>query len=323
MSEKGYVARSDPEAEAGVTEGGAGVLDSPDRSAVEGRIVRAVGGFYDVALPSGELVRCRARGRLKQLGGLLVGDMVRVDRGAAVIEERLPRRTELLRPAIANVDLCLAVQALEEPPPLLELLDRILVLAKRAGLEPAVVFTKLDLVAPQQAEELASEYRHAGYPVFLVSARTGLGVSELVAFLQGRICTLAGPSGAGKSTLLNALNPAWQLATGEVSRKLGRGRHTTREVSLLALPQGGWVADTPGFSQLSLDPLEPEELPRYYPEMLRLSSACRFPGCLHRREPDCAVRAAVGAPDGISPGRYGRYLLLLAEVEEAAARRYD
>ena len=168
---------------------------------------------------------------------------------------------------------------------------------------------------------LVDGYRQVGYPVHLVSARYGWGLEPLKEVLRQGVTVLAGPSGAGKSTLLNAIQPGLRLQTGEVSRKLGRGRHTTRYVQLLSLDGGGWVADTPGFSRLDLPEVEPEALGDLWPEIRRHAADCRFRGCLHRSEPGCAVRAARDAGD-IPAWRYQNYLVLLGELEQRLAERY-
>ena len=291
-----------------------------------GTVLRGIGGFYRVLLDDGRLVECRPRGRLRKDGlMLLAGDRVQVRPmadGAGVIEAVEPRRTELRRPAVANVDQVVAVMALAQPEPNLLLLDRLLAVAAAAGLETLVCWTKADLCPPEAAQALSELYQRAGYPVVVASVVTGQGIAELQAALRGRISTLAGPSGAGKSSLLNALNPSFRLHTGEVSRKLGRGRHTTRIVELLQLPGGGLVADTPGFSQLDVRDIPKSKLSRCMPDLARLMEGCRFPGCLHRAEPGCAVRAGVEAGE-VDPGRYRHYLELLHEIEEWEARRYS
>lgn len=291
----------------------------------KGRVIRSVGDYHTVATIDGRQVLCRARGRLKQRGAVVTGDLVTVsiDPGSdeGVIEDVTPRRTYLYRPTIANVDTSVVVMALARPSPSWELVDRLLALAEREGLSALVVFNKVDLVDPTEAEAARAPYVAAGYPVYRVSAATGEGIDKLKAALEGRVSILAGPSGVGKSSLLNALLPEAGLKTGEVSHKLSRGRHTTRHVSLLPIGQEGWVADSPGFSTLSFGTMDPREFPLLYPEFVRLREGCRFSGCMHRSEPDCAVKEAV--EDGrLDEGRYQRYLRILQEIEEAFERRY-
>lgn len=290
-----------------------------------GRVIQSVGDYHTVATVDGRRVLCRARGRLKQHGAVVTGDLVTVsltggsDEG--VIEEVAPRTSFLYRPTIANVDTGVIVMALAQPSPTWELVDRLLALTEREGLSSVVVLNKVDLVDHAAARKAAEPYASAGYPVYCVSAATGEGVDGLKEELEGRVSILAGPSGVGKSSLLNLLIPEARQRTGEVSRKLSRGRHTTRHVSLLPLGDGGWVADSPGFSVLSFGTMDPREFPRLYPDFVRLEEGCRFGGCLHRSEPGCAVKEAV-EQGRLDAGRYQRYLRILKEIEEAFERRF-
>lgn len=290
---------------------------------VNGRVIESVGGFHTVVFDDGAAVVCRARGRLKRDGAILVGDRVAVGTagGDRVIERVEARTSELIRPPIANVDLAVVVMAFARPEPSWELLDRILVSVAKAGLDAVVVMNKRDLAGRSEEEAAFRPYRLAGYPVVATSVKEGAGLDRLREVLSGRISVFAGPSGVGKSSLLNELIPGAQLETGDVSEKARRGRHTTRRVGLLALPGGGWVADAPGFSTLDLGLMEPRMLGGCFPEIDSRAAACRFTGCLHRSEPDCAVKEAKEAGK-IDPGRYERYLRFLAEVEQAYERRY-
>ncbi|MBE3580755.1 MAG: ribosome small subunit-dependent GTPase A [Thermoanaerobacteraceae bacterium] len=283
----------------------------------EGILIKGVGGFYFV-LSEGKIYRCRLRGRLRvKAGEILVGDRVQfketgLEEGA--IEAVLPRVTKLERPAVANIDQVIVVFSLREPPPDLELLDRLLVLSMASNAEPIICWNKAD-IASEEFLSLPSLYESLGYRVLVTSARTGQGVDLLREVLQGHVSTFAGPSGVGKSSLLNAVEPGLNLKTGEVSRKQGRGRHTTRQVELLLLKNGGIVADTPGFSKLNLPEMKREDLAAYFPEILAYEGECRFHSCLHRSEPDCAVRKAV-EEGGITRNRYAHYLKFLEEVIE-------
>ncbi|HBT46968.1 MAG TPA: ribosome small subunit-dependent GTPase A [Peptococcaceae bacterium] len=284
----------------------------------EGILIKGVGGFYFV-LSEGKIYRCRLRGRLRiKTGEILVGDRVRFHETGpeeGTLEAVLPRVTKLERPAVANIDQVVIVFSLREPPPDLELLDRLLVLSAASSTEPVICWNKAD-VATEEFLSLPSLYEKIGYRVLITSARTGQGVERLREILRGHISTFAGPSGAGKSSLLNALEPGLSLKTGEVSRKQGRGRHTTRQVELLSLKSGGMVADTPGFSKLNLPEMKREDLAAYFPEIFAAEGGCRFHSCLHRSEPGCAVRRAV-EEGGIPRHRYAHYLKFLEEVIEA------
>lgn len=285
-------------------------------------IIKAVGGFYFVR--AGDRVfRCSIRGKIRlKKSQAMVGDLVSVklmgdDDG--VVEKILPRRNELVRPPIANVDQAVVIFATKQPDPSALLLDRFLVQVRAAEITPVICFNKFDL-AENEEPELISHYDKTGYPVIRISAKTGKGIELLHNFLKDRINVLAGPSGVGKSSLLNTLQPGLELQTGDISRKLRRGKHTTRHVELIPLEQGGLVADTPGFSNVNLPALNREELAGYYPEFNSYADQCRFNGCLHYREPVCAVKEAV-RKGRVSMLRYQNYLNILEEVIESE-RRY-
>lgn len=299
----------------------------------DGLIVKALSGYYyvkpDQPADAGT-VQCRARGLFKLHNTTpLVGDRVKFEysnNGEGTVTEILPRSTELIRPPIANVEQAVLVFAVVEPELNLQLLDKFLVHVEHAGLTPLICLTKQDLAEsgrkdPQSVPEtIRNIYEPIGYRVLVTSASTGLGLDELRQALAGTISVFAGQSGVGKSTLLNALMPDLKLETGEISLKLGRGRHTTRHVELIPLPEGGWVADTPGFSQLDFLNMEADELKNCFPEMVQLSEHCRFRGCLHDKEPGCAVREAV-EEGKVASSRYGHYALFLSEMREKK-RRY-
>ena len=296
------------------------------RPLAQGVVMNRTAGFYTVRLADGQEVVCWLRGRVRKVGAVLVGDRVTVSLlggGRGAIEEVHPRTSCLVRPPVANVTRVVATVALAQPPPDLGLLDRLLVLCEAEGLSPVVCFTKADLVDSQQAAPLARIYSGAGYPVAVTSVVTGQGLGELARELAGHVSTLSGPSGVGKSALINALCPQAGQATGEVSAKLGRGRHTTRTVRLLSLPGGGLLADTPGFSRLELDRLDSRQLSRLMPDIDRLSVGCRFAGrCLHTVEPGCAVREAARS-GRLAASRYRHYLRLLEEITAAEGRRFS
>ncbi|MBO8167835.1 MAG: ribosome small subunit-dependent GTPase A [Thermoanaerobacteraceae bacterium] len=284
----------------------------------EGIILKGYSGFYYVQTGDGQVVECSLRGRFRQKKvKFLPGDRVEisvVDEKRGVIEELLPRETELLRPPVANVDQVILVTSLEAPPPDLVLLDRLLVFVEHISIMPVICFNKIDIADKENSQDIINIYDSIGYPVVITSAKTGEGIEKLSDYLDGHITVLAGPSGAGKSSILNALNPEFQLQTGKVSEKVRRGRHTTRHTELLPLNKG-LVADTPGFSRINLPDIPREELSFLFPEMDVFRDRCRFNTCLHDKEPDCGVKEAV-RQGKISRSRYENYLQFLEEIIE-------
>ena len=283
----------------------------------EGMIIKAMSGFYYVNTPGG-LVECRARGVFRKRGQeVLVGDWARVEPtepGKGYVVEIAPRKNCLLRPPLANLDQLVMVISTCDPAPNLLVIDRLLAVAERREIEPFLVFTKTDL---QDSGELARIYRHAGFAVAEVSSVTGEGADEVRAKLVGKLSAFCGNSGVGKSSLLNRLDGRLSIPTADISRKLGRGRHTTRHVELFELPQGGWVADTPGFSSLDLERWEvilKEGLAECFREFAPYEGKCRFTGCLHVKEKGCAVLAAL-AEGEIEPTRHQSYLAMYEEVK--------
>ena len=268
------------------------------------RIIKALSGFYTVD-SGGEVFTVKARGRLRLDGTApLVGDEVEVEGG--MVRTILPRRNAFVRPAVANVDLLVLLAS--EVIPVTEpfLIDRVTAIAGSQGVEVLLVVNKIDLSGPSK---LAALYRRAGYDVVCTSAVTGEGVGEVAERIAGKLVALTGNSGVGKSSLLNCLLPSLGLATGEVSQKLGRGRHTTRHIELFALPGGTYVADTPGFSAFDTDQMERllcEELQYAFPDFAPHLGRCQFHDCAHRAEPGCAVRAALERGE-IAPSRYESY----------------
>ena len=276
-----------------------------------GRIVRSLSGFYDVQTPEG-LVTCRARGVLRKEGCTpLTGDLaeITVERGKGMVEKILPRRNRFVRPAVANVDALVVFAANVNPITEPFLIDRVAAIAGDQGVPVYLCVNKCDL---DPAVDLVDIYEKAGIPVICTSAETGQGVEELRSLLKGKLTAFTGNSGVGKSSILNRLCPELELPTGEVSEKLGRGRHTTRHVELYDLGEDTFVADTPGFSSFDTDQMDvilKENLQYAFPDFGRFIGQCRFDDCSHRKEPDCAVRAAVEAGD-IGRSRYDSYLRL-------------
>ena len=283
-----------------------------------GTILRSLSGFYTVETDERALVECRARGRFRQTGEKpLVGDRVRVrvEGEDGYIEEILPRRNALVRPPVANIDQLLLVVSMKDPSPNTLVLDKMIALAESQQIEPVLVFSKTDL---EDAGALSQLYRQAGFSCFPISSRTGEGVEALRPVFAGKVTVLSGNSGAGKSSLLNVLYPELALETGEISHKLGRGRHTTRQVTFYHLPDGGLVADTPGFSSIAPERYEQwdkTKLAEYFREFRPYLTQCQFSGCSHVREKGCAVLQAV-QEGKIAASRHASYVAMFEELKE-------
>lgn len=296
---------------------------------ITGILLKGYSGFYYV-YAEGRVWECSLRGRFRIQGQeFLTGDRVQILPGTgnrATIEKVEGRQNSLVRPTIANVDQAFLVFALITPRPDLNLLDRLLIQVSEVGIKPVIILNKVDQaeeqsVATQDVDSVSSLdfYQKMGYDLVKVSAKTGQGIAEVREHLKGKVTVLAGPSGVGKSSLVNALEPDLELKTGEVSRKMKRGRHTTRHVELMVCGEG-LIADTPGFSSLFLPKMKREELTLYFPEFSDVPGKCRFTSCLHHKEPDCAVKAAVEMGE-IEKSRYEHYCIFLEEVI-AAERSY-
>ena len=274
----------------------------------EYRIIKALSGFYYVQTEDG-IVECRARGRFRrQDQSPLVGDFVRITRQGdkGVLEALLPRKNAFIRPAVANIDQLVVLASCAIPVTEPFLIDRVLAIAQLQNV-PALVVVNKDDLAP--AQPLAEIYRRAGVPVLVTSAETGEGIEALREALAGKLSCLTGNSGVGKSSLLNRTCPQLQLPVGEVSEKLGRGRHTTRHIELYSLGSNTFVADTPGFSAFDTERMElvhKEQLQYAFPEFAPYLGHCQFPDCAHRKEPGCAVRKAL-AEGEIGQTRYDSY----------------
>ncbi|WP_455543840.1 ribosome small subunit-dependent GTPase A [Intestinibacter sp.] len=292
---------------------------------IEGRIIKGIGGFYYVETDNG-LYECRARGIFrKNKITPLVGDFVKIsivdeDNKKGVVEEIEERETELVRPPIANVNKALIVFAVKNPTPHLSLLDRFIVLAERENLEIVIILTKIDLDDDNTFEKIKNIYEPCGYKVIGVSNLEKKNIDKVKEELKDNTVVFAGPSGVGKSSLLNEIDKDFQLKTGDVSDKIKRGKHTTRHAELFELEFGGMVADTPGFSSLTLGDIEDIELKDYFIEFEDYDN-CKFGSrCIHQNEPSCAVKEAVENGD-IPKERYESYIQLLNEIRQGK-RRY-
>lgn len=278
-------------------------------------IIKAVGGLYTVESPDGAIQQCPARGIFRMQGiSPCTGDRVRVEDGC--IAEMYPRKNAIIRPPLANLDRLFFVLSVTDPAPNLQILDKFLAVCVYKEIAPALVFTKVDLADPAP---YAERYRSTGFPVYIVDYDDKASVTAVYDALAGKISAFTGNSGAGKSTLLNAIDGNLQIRTGETSKKLGRGRHTTRETVLYTLQNGGRVADTPGFSTFVTDAyaqIAPEELPYCFPEMAAVPGQCRYSDCRHLKEPGCVIREAV-ANGTIAKSRYESYTVMM---QEAAAK---
>ena len=282
-----------------------------------GRIIRSLSGFYDVQIP-GRVVSCRARGILRKEGNSpLTGDLVEItmERGKGMVEKILPRKNSFVRPAVANVDALVVFAANVNPVTEPFLIDRVAAIAGDQEVPVYLCVNKCDL---DPAVDLVRIYENAGFPVICTSAETGEGVEALRELLRGKLTAFTGNSGVGKSSILNRLCPELKLATGEVSEKLGRGRHTTRHVELYALGEDTYVADTPGFSSFDTDQMDvilKENLQYAFPDFGRFLGQCRFDDCSHRKEPGCAVRAALETGE-VEKTRYDSYLRLYEKASQ-------
>ncbi len=292
---------------------------------MQGKIVKGIGGFYYVHVETVGVYECRAKGIFrKDHRKPLVGDNVEIsvldkEKKLGNVDELLPRKNELIRPAVANVDQALVVFAASSPKPNLNLLDRFLISMQQKSVPVQICFNKADLVNGEELSRLAKIYENCGCGVLFASVLERSGLEELKKLLEGKTTVVAGPSGVGKSSLTNYLQPKAAMEVGEVSQKIDRGKHTTRHTELIWIWRDTYFLDTPGFSSLYLQNLLREELKDYFPEFEPYENDCRFQGCMHISEPDCAVKKAL-ADGKIHSSRYDNYLLLAEELKNV--RRY-
>ena len=294
---------------------------------MRGKIIRGIAGFYYVHV-SGEnagdaeagIYECKARGVFRKDNRKpLAGDDVEMDvldreQHLGNIRELLQRHSELIRPAVANIDQALVIFAIASPRPDFNLLDRFLIMMQQQKIPCIICFNKQDLDQDGDGQRYRDIYEACGFQTVSVSAREQKGIRELRELLQGKTTTVAGPSGVGKSSIINCLQSGVIMETGQISRKIERGKHTTRHTELITAGEDTYILDTPGFSSLGLFDLEKEQLGMYFPEFAEHERNCRFRGCAHINEPVCGVRDAV-SEGRISRMRYGNYCLLYEELK--------
>ncbi len=292
---------------------------------MRGRIIKGIAGFYYVRCGD-RIYECKAKGVFRKDNRKpLVGDWVEMDvldEGEKLgnISALLPRDSELIRPAVANVDQALVIFAIAKPQPNFNLLDRFLVMMGQQGIPSVICFNKLDIDEEGLGRRYRKLYSDCGYRTLAVSARLGRGIEELKGMLTGHTTAVAGPSGVGKSSIINCLQSDTVMETGEISAKIERGKHTTRHSELIAIGEDSYILDTPGFSSLGLFDLDKEQLAYLYPEFRVHEKYCRFGGCAHIGEKDCGVKAAV--EDGaVSKLRYENYCLLYEELKGMERKR--
>lgn len=286
-----------------------------------GKIIKGIAGFYYVHAPNDRVYECKAKGvfRNKKVKPL-VGDDVEIDvldeeLGIGNIRKVLERRNQLIRPAVANVDQAVIIFAAAKPEPNFNLLDRFLVMMLRQNIPCVVCFNKQDVADNKQLRLLEETYISCGYQVVFTSTVTGEGMDGFKNLLENKTTVLAGPSGVGKSSIINEVKPEAQMETGEISRKIERGKHTTRHSELFHVKNGTYLMDTPGFTSLYIEGMEKEELKEYFLEFAEYEPYCKFNGCVHINEPQCGVKSAL-EEGKISSIRYGNYKFLYEELKQ-------
>lgn len=288
---------------------------------MQGKIIKGIAGFYYVNVVESGVYECKAKGVFrKEKIKPLVGDNVRIEildeeNKTGNIVEIFPRKNELIRPAVANIDQALVVFAVTKPTPHFNLLDRFLVMMERKEIPVVLCFNKKDIATSPEIAELEAIYEKCGYPIVFTSALEQKNIEEIRRLLLKKTTAIAGPSGVGKSSLINLLQNQVQMETGTISRKIERGKHTTRHSELIAVDADSYIMDTPGFSSLYVNDFEKEELKYYFREFASYEGQCRFQGCDHVHEPGCAVKEAL-EEGKIHPIRYKNYLEMYTELKE-------
>ena len=292
---------------------------------MQGKIIKGIAGFYYIYAEDGNIYECKAKGIFRKDNFKpLVGDNVEItvlneEEKEGSVTSILPRRNSLIRPAVANVDQAFLIFAMENPKPNFLLLDRFLIMMEQQDVPSVICFNKGDLAEPEEQQRLCRIYEDCGYQVIPASIKDGIGVDQIRKVLQDKTTVVAGPSGVGKSSLTNRLQDEICMETGEISKKLKRGKHTTRHSQVIPVEKNTFLVDTPGFSSLYLTDMKEEELRDYFPEFVMYEPQCRFQGCMHIHEPGCAVKKAL-SEGKISQQRYDNYLALYEELKEK--RRY-
>ncbi len=287
---------------------------------MNGKIIKGIAGFYYVHVPEKGIYECKAKGIFrKENQKPVVGDDVDMD----IIDEEtqkgnivkiLPRRNQLIRPAVANISQAVVIFSVVKPEPNLALLDRFLIMMEQQEIPCRICFNKADLATEKQIERLRKEYEASRYPVLFVSAKKQTGLEELREWLSDKTSTVAGPSGVGKSSLINRLQDEVCMETGNISEKIERGKHTTRHAQLISLGENSYIMDTPGFSSLEIPKMEKEDLRFCYPEFAEYENTCKYLGCMHVSEPGCRVKEAL-AEGVIGKNRYENYTQFFEELK--------
>lgn len=299
---------------------------------ITGKIIKGIAGFYYVncEIPElGEVIyECKAKGGFrKDKIKPLVGDDVELqvtseEDALGNIIRILPRKNQLIRPEVANVDQALVIFAMADPMPNLNLLDRFLVMMEQQGVPTVIGFNKLDIVSEKEEKYLTEIYRRCNNQVLTISSKENIGIEQVREVLRGKTTVLAGPSGVGKSSILNQIYPEAESKTGQISEKIGRGKHTTRHSELFCIEANTYLFDTPGFSSLRVPEMEKEELQQYFTEFSEFEGGCRFQGCTHTHEPNCQVKQAL--EEGIiSAVRYENYVQMFEELKDWEKRKYN
>lgn len=292
---------------------------------MQGKIIKGIAGFYYIYAEDGNIYECKAKGIFRKDNFKpLVGDNVEItvlneEEKEGSVTSILPRRNSLIRPAVANVDQAFLIFAMENPKPNFLLLDRFLIMMEQQKIPVVICFNKKDVGEKEEMEKLYEIYTGCGYRVVISSTYEGEGMDEIREILKGKTTVVAGPSGVGKSSITNCMQGEVQMETGEISKKLKRGKHTTRHSQVIPVEKNTFLVDTPGFSSLYLTDMKEEELRDYFPEFVMYEPQCRFQGCMHIHEPGCAVKKAL-SEGKISQQRYDNYLALYEELKEK--RRY-